>query len=61
VKWKRQAHKRAKFLGNYHVAHVQRSASGQIIAESNHINDVILWECIGLYTSQIEGMQVNFF
>jgi hypothetical protein len=25
---------------NYRAAHVQRSASGQIIAESNHINDV---------------------
>jgi hypothetical protein len=27
-------------FGNYRAAHVQRSASGQIIAESNHINDV---------------------
>jgi hypothetical protein len=27
-------------FGNYRAAHVQQSASGQIIAESNHINDV---------------------
>jgi hypothetical protein len=27
-------------FGNYRAAHVQRSASGQIIAESNNLNDV---------------------
>jgi hypothetical protein len=27
-------------FGNYRAAHVQRSASGQIIAENNHINDI---------------------
>jgi hypothetical protein len=26
---------------NYRAAHVQRLASGQIIAESNHLNDVM--------------------
>jgi hypothetical protein len=37
---------------NYHAAHVQRSASCQIIAEGNHINDV-------LNTSLVEGIQVK--
>jgi hypothetical protein len=27
-------------FGNYGIVHVQQSASGQIIVESNHINDV---------------------
>jgi hypothetical protein len=28
-------------FGNYRAAHVQRSASSQIITEINHINDVM--------------------
>jgi hypothetical protein len=28
-------------IRNYHAAHVQWSASGQIIAENNHVNDVM--------------------
>jgi hypothetical protein len=39
-------------FGNYHAAHVQRSASGQIIAEGSHINDVT-------HTSSVEGLQVK--
>jgi hypothetical protein len=41
-----------KIFGNYHAAHVQWSASRQIIAEANHINDVT-------HTGSIEGIQVK--
>jgi hypothetical protein len=37
---------------NYHAAHVQWSASGQIIAEGNHINDV-------MHTGSVKGIQVK--
>jgi hypothetical protein len=37
---------------NYHAAHVERSAFGQIIAEGNHINDVT-------YNGSVEGIQVK--
>jgi hypothetical protein len=37
---------------NYHAAHVQRSALGQIIAEDNNIHDV-------MNTISVEGIQVK--
>jgi hypothetical protein len=42
----------ARKFGNYHAAHVQWSVSGQIIAEGNHINDI-------MHTGSVEGIQVK--
>jgi hypothetical protein len=39
-------------FGDYHAAHAQRSASGQIITESNDINGI-------MHTGWVEGMQVR--
>jgi hypothetical protein len=41
-----------KKFGNYHAAHVQRSASSQIITESNDIKGVT-------HTRKVEGIQVK--
>jgi hypothetical protein len=40
VKRNRQSPLTGRKFGNYHVAHVQRLASSQIITESDYINDV---------------------
>jgi hypothetical protein len=41
-----------KKFGNYHAAHVQRSASSQIIAESNDIKGIT-------HTGKVKGIQVK--
>jgi hypothetical protein len=40
AKQKRQSPLTGKKFGNYRVAHVQRSASNQIITESDYITDI---------------------